>query len=78
MLLAAEDGLPFAFVAMLFGETMNAVAGLGFLMAVAHSLWESVPISMVTLGLLIGLSFAVDWASSSKQNVGAWGRALVS
>ncbi len=78
MLLAAEDALPFAFVAMLFGETMNAVAGLGFLMAVAHTLWESVPISMVALGLLIGLSFALDWGSSSKQNVGAWGRALVS
>ncbi|MBI4487781.1 MAG: hypothetical protein HY694_01730 [Deltaproteobacteria bacterium] len=62
ILLAADEALPFAFVAMLFGEAFTSVVGLGFFMVVARAklyIAESVAASLLTLALLIGLSSAL-------------------
>jgi ABC-type nitrate/sulfonate/bicarbonate transport system permease component len=59
LLFAVDDALPFAFVAMLVGETMNATGGLGFLMIKARSdyrVTEAVGIAAVLVGLLAILS----------------------
>ena len=59
LLLAADEALPFGFVAMLFGESMNAVAGLGFFTVVARTslkVDQAIASSMITLVLFILLS----------------------
>jgi len=60
ILLATDDALPFAFVAMLFGEAMSAVAGLGFLMVFAHvnshTVPEGIAVALVTIVLLVVFS----------------------
>lgn len=62
MLLAIDDSLPFAFIAMLFGEAMSAVGGLGFLMMFTHTNTnmtdEGLAVAVVTFALLIALSSA--------------------
>jgi hypothetical protein len=66
LLLAADDALPFAFVGMLFGETMNAVAGLGFMLSTTQRLSESLAVSVAALGLLIGLSSGLRWETKRQ------------
>jgi ABC-type nitrate/sulfonate/bicarbonate transport system permease component len=59
VLIAVDEALPFAFVAMLFGETINAVTGLGFFTVVARAslkVDQAIATSMITLALFILLS----------------------
>jgi ABC-type nitrate/sulfonate/bicarbonate transport system permease component len=70
ILLAIDDALPFGFVAMLFGEAMSSVAGLGFLMMSMHTderlTDEGLAAAILTVALLIILSgtlrFVVRWS----------------
>lgn len=57
--MAVDEALPFAFVAMLFGEGISALAGLGFFALVARDtghVAEGLTASLITLVLLVGLS----------------------
>lgn len=59
ILLAVDDALPIAFVAMLFAELMAATAGLGFMMTVASAKYETdkgLVGFLIILVLLVGLS----------------------
>jgi ABC-type nitrate/sulfonate/bicarbonate transport system permease component len=60
ILAAADEALPPAFVAMLFGETMHAFSGLGFFMLTVrdhtHRATEAVATLLIIIALLIGLS----------------------
>ena len=67
VLLAMDDAIPIAFVAMLFGELWAATAGLGFMMTVAsatNQLDKGLAGSLITFLLLIGLSTAVRWIAT--------------
>lgn len=59
ILLAAADALPYAFLAMLFGETMSSARGLGFYIVVTRntlSISRSLGGSLLAFGLLLLLS----------------------
>lgn len=59
ILLAADDALPYTFLAMLFGETMSASKGLGFWIIVGRntlSISQSLGTSLLAFALLIFLS----------------------
>jgi ABC-type nitrate/sulfonate/bicarbonate transport system permease component len=63
ILLALDDALPFAFVAMIYGETA-ATAGLGFEMIVASGTdqWDkAIAVFLITVGLLVCLSSCLRW-----------------
>jgi ABC-type nitrate/sulfonate/bicarbonate transport system permease component len=65
ILLAFDDALPFAFVAMIYGETA-ATAGLGFEMIVASGTdqWDkAIAVFLITVGLLVCLSFCLRWVA---------------
>ncbi len=65
LFLAVNEALPYAFVAMLFGEAMNATAGVGFLMLFANlkaqTIATGISVSLMTVALLIILSSAIRW-----------------
>ena len=64
LLLALDEALPFAFLAMLFGEAYAATDGLGFFIVVArakYSMAEAVAGSLLALALLVGLSSTLRW-----------------
>jgi ABC-type nitrate/sulfonate/bicarbonate transport system permease component len=66
LFLAIDDALPFAFVGMLFGETMNAVGGLGFLMIRARGNYqatEAVAVFAVMAGILVLISTLLRFLS---------------
>ncbi|MBI4488709.1 MAG: hypothetical protein HY694_06455 [Deltaproteobacteria bacterium] len=60
ILLATDEALPFAFVAMIIGEAMNGVAGLGYFMVVARVTRNTVDAglaaSLLTVALFVILS----------------------
>ena len=60
ILLATDEALPFAFVAMIIGEAMNAIAGLGYFMVVARVMGNNVgaglAASLLTVVFLVLLS----------------------
>jgi ABC-type nitrate/sulfonate/bicarbonate transport system permease component len=59
VLLALDDALPFAFIAMLFGEVMASTAGLGFMMLAADWQFEwdkALAGLLITAGLFVSLS----------------------
>jgi ABC-type nitrate/sulfonate/bicarbonate transport system permease component len=63
ILLALDDALPFAFVAMIYGETA-ATAGLGFemIVAIAKNEWDKAfAVFLITAGLLVFLSSCLRW-----------------
>jgi ABC-type nitrate/sulfonate/bicarbonate transport system permease component len=67
VLLAAEDALPYAFLAMLFGESMSSSKGLGFVINVARNtsyLDRSLGVSLLTFALLILISFILRTVTS--------------
>jgi ABC-type nitrate/sulfonate/bicarbonate transport system permease component len=56
--------LPFAFVAVVYGESTNAVAGLGFAMVVASGtarVLEAVSALVLLLALFTGVSSTLRW-----------------
>ncbi len=79
VLIAAAEALPFAFVAMIVGETLNAVAGLGFLILVAHTLSQTataLAVALLTFAVLTGLSSTLLWiAKRCSPSVGRWSEA---
>jgi ABC-type nitrate/sulfonate/bicarbonate transport system permease component len=63
ILLALDDALPFAFVAMIYGERI-ATAGLGFemIVAIATYQWDkAIAVFLITVGLLVCLSSCLRW-----------------
>jgi ABC-type nitrate/sulfonate/bicarbonate transport system permease component len=64
ILMALDAALPFAFVAMVFGEAMAATAGLGFSMIV-HTYYQrgdkAFAVFLITVGLLVCLSLCLRW-----------------
>ena len=59
ILLALDDALPFAFVAMIYGEGLASTAGLGFemIVAIATYQWDkAIAVFLITVGLLACLS----------------------
>lgn len=66
ILLAVDDALPIAFVAMLFGELMAATAGLGFVMTVASATYQydkGLAGFLITAGLLAGISSSLRFVA---------------
>ena len=66
ILLAIDDALPIAFVAMVFGEAYAATQGLGFLIVVASATQQSdraIAGCLVTFALMVGLSFVLRWTA---------------
>jgi ABC-type nitrate/sulfonate/bicarbonate transport system permease component len=66
LLLAVDDALPIAFVAMVFGEAYAATQGLGFLIVVASAMQQSdkaIAGCLVTFALMAGLSFVLRWTA---------------
>ena len=66
VLLALDNALPIAFVAMAFGEAYAATQGLGFLMVVANATGQSgkaLAVGFITFALIAVLSFALRWAA---------------
>jgi len=66
VLLAIDDALPIAFVAMVFGEAYAATQGLGFLIVVANATQQSdkaMAGCLVTFALMVGLSFVLRWTA---------------
>lgn len=64
ILMAIDNALPFAFVAMLFGELWAATAGLGFVMTVASATYQTnkgLAGFLITVFLLVALSTTVRW-----------------
>lgn len=64
ILLAANDALPIAFVAMIIGETFASTVGLGFMMIVTGATLQSakgIVGFLITVALLVGLSSALRW-----------------
>lgn len=65
ILMAVDEALPFAVVAMFFGEVMHAVAGLGFFTLVArhltHRVTEGIATSLISVALLVILSSTIRW-----------------
>jgi hypothetical protein len=65
LLHAAEKALPFAFVAMFFGEAWNATAGVGFLMVILrtdlHTLQYGIAVSLIALILFGSISGCLRW-----------------
>jgi ABC-type nitrate/sulfonate/bicarbonate transport system permease component len=62
--MAIDNALPFAFVAMLFGELWAATAGLGFVMTVASATYQTnkgLAGFLITVFLLVALSTTVRW-----------------
>ena len=62
VLMAIDNSLPIAFVAMCFGELYASTAGLGFMMTVAsatHQTDKGLAGFFVTVALLVGISSAV-------------------
>jgi ABC-type nitrate/sulfonate/bicarbonate transport system permease component len=62
ILLAVDDALPYAFIAIVYGEAMYATAGLGFAVVVEAAASQSdktLAVFLLTLGLLAGLSSAL-------------------
>lgn len=65
ILLAADDALPYAFLAMLFGETMSSARGLGFYIVWTRntlSISRSFGGSLLTFSLLLVLSWLLRTA----------------
>lgn len=63
-LMALDEALPFAFVAVFIGERYAATAGLGFFVVVADAtllMDEALTTSLVTVALLLGLSSTLRW-----------------
>ncbi|MGE5307200.1 MAG: hypothetical protein ACM3TN_28155 [Alphaproteobacteria bacterium] len=70
-LLAVDDALPIAFVAMLFGELWAATAGLGFAMAVASATGQidrGLYVVLITAILLAVVSAAIKWIAERLDN----------
>jgi len=72
--LALEEALPFAFVAMIVGEVMNATSGLGFYMVTAGRLSpdgvvRGLAASLMTVVLLIILSVTLRWVGRRKGEI---------
>jgi hypothetical protein len=66
ILLAVDEALPFAFVAMLLGELYGATAGLGFYIVVARatlSMPETIAASLITWSLLALFSFILRFVT---------------
>jgi hypothetical protein len=64
ILLAIDNALPVAFVAMCYGEMYAATAGLGFMMVVASATSQfdkGLAGFLVTVALLVGLSSILRW-----------------
>jgi NitT/TauT family transport system permease protein len=64
ILMALDHALPFAFVAMLFGEAMASTAGLGFsmFMHTYYRAWDKAfAVHLITVGLLVCLSSCLRW-----------------
>lgn len=58
-LLAVEEGLPYAFIGMVFAESWAGIAGLGFairLMGATGHIAEAISTSFITFGLLAIIS----------------------
>jgi ABC-type nitrate/sulfonate/bicarbonate transport system permease component len=83
LFLAVDEALPFAFVAVVYGESTNAVAGLGFAMVVASGtarVLEAVSALVLLLALFAGVSSTLRWlakrlyfSDSTEQAVTAKG-----
>jgi ABC-type nitrate/sulfonate/bicarbonate transport system permease component len=68
VLLAIDDALPIAFVAMFFGEAYAATQGLGFFTVVAratHHSDQAIAACFVTFVLILGLSVLLRWAAKA-------------
>lgn len=66
LLIAADHALPFAFVAMIFGEAMNASAGLGFSMLVGRAsrfLPTGLGAALTAVGLFLIISSSLRFAA---------------
>jgi ABC-type nitrate/sulfonate/bicarbonate transport system permease component len=64
ILLAIDQALPIAFVAMLFGELFAATAGLGFMMVTASASYQThkgLAGFLITVFLLVSLSTTLRW-----------------
>jgi ABC-type nitrate/sulfonate/bicarbonate transport system permease component len=64
ILLAADDELPYGFTAIIYGEMMNAVEGLGFVVVVAGATYQTdkgLAVFVLMLALLAGLSSTLRW-----------------
>jgi ABC-type nitrate/sulfonate/bicarbonate transport system permease component len=63
-LLAVDEALPYAFVAILLAEQYTATAGLGFFITVANATYqitEALTTSLITVFLLVVLSSTLRW-----------------
>ena len=64
ILIAIDNALPIAFVAIMFGEAWAATAGLGFMVIVAHATGQSAKAIaglILIAALMAGLSFTLRW-----------------
>lgn len=71
ILLAIDNALPIAFVAMLFGELWAATAGLGFMMTVASATSQfdkRLAGFLIVVALLAGISTTLKWIAGSLYN----------
>ena len=67
ILLAVDEALPYAFVAMFFGEAMSSIVGWGFFSlgsrySIGH-IAEGIAAALLSAALLIILSFALRWTA---------------
>lgn len=67
LLVAFDEALPFAFLAMFFGETMNAIAGLGFQAVMARTTAEAASIILVPLGFFLLLTSVLTAAARQQH-----------
>jgi ABC-type nitrate/sulfonate/bicarbonate transport system permease component len=77
--MAIDNALPFAFVAMLFGELYAATAGLGFTMVVASAEFQfnkGFAGFLITLTLLSGISSILRWFAEKLCSVAETRRTL--
>jgi ABC-type nitrate/sulfonate/bicarbonate transport system permease component len=66
ILMAIDQAVPIAFVAMVFGEYYAATQGLAFRMAVATAIQQkdqAIAVCVVTLILMVGLSVLLRWTA---------------
>lgn len=64
ILIAIDDALPIAFIAMIFGEAWAATKGLGFTVIVTNATGRgatAIAGLLVTFALMAGLSFTLRW-----------------
>jgi ABC-type nitrate/sulfonate/bicarbonate transport system permease component len=60
-----DQALPFAFVAMLFGESMTAIRGLGFSLVMASALNRARSEGLAIVFLIIALLAVYSWTLRS-------------